>query len=82
MARRRVRYVDLVRSGGEGGLGVADLLLQRLAHEQARLRSLGLSGGRRDDRAASGLNARTAKLLRFRRLMLTRDHKAQARNIP
>jgi hypothetical protein len=44
-------HVHLVRSGGERRFGAADLLLQRLAHEQARLASLGLGGGERDDRA-------------------------------
>ena len=47
MAGRRVHDVHLVRSGGKRGLGVADLLLQRLAHEQAGLRSLRLGGGER-----------------------------------
>ena len=51
VARRRVRDIHLVRSGGERGLGVADLLLQRLAHEDAGLAALSLGGGERDDRA-------------------------------
>ena len=51
MAGRRVRDVHLVRSGGKRSLGVADLLLQRLAHEQAGLASVRLGGGERDDRA-------------------------------
>jgi hypothetical protein len=36
VAGSRVQDVHLVRSGREGGLGVADLLLQRLTHEQNR----------------------------------------------
>ncbi len=51
MAGRRVGDIDLVRSSGERGLGVADLLLQRLAHEHAGLAALRLGGGERDDRA-------------------------------
>ena len=50
VARRRVLDIHLVRSGGKRSLGVADLLLQRLAHEQAGLGSLRLGGGKRDDR--------------------------------
>ena len=50
VARRRVLDVHLVRGGGKRRLCIADLLLQRLAHEQAGLASLGLGGGKRDDR--------------------------------
>ena len=38
-ARGRVHDIDLGRGGSEGGLGVADRLLQRLTHEHARLGS-------------------------------------------
>jgi hypothetical protein len=50
VAGRRVRDIHLVRSGNESGLGVADLLPQRLAHEQPGLCSLRFGDGKQDDR--------------------------------
>jgi hypothetical protein len=47
VARSRVDDVHLVRSRRKGGLGVTDLLLQRLAHEHPGLGSLRLGGRER-----------------------------------
>ena len=50
MAGRRVLDIDFAGRSRKRSLGVADLLLQRLAQEHPGLGSLGLGGGKRDDR--------------------------------
>jgi hypothetical protein len=50
VARRRVGRVDLVQGIGQRALGVADFLLERFAHECARLRTVGLGRFQRGDR--------------------------------